>query len=81
MARSVYSRTFQKASELTGGLKKLARELRVPIAETIRLGEFEFAGETVTYPGPGPTASIGAAVLGEFRVSFDAGHRRVRFER
>ena len=33
MARSVYSRTFQKASELTGGLKKLARELRVPIAE------------------------------------------------
>ena len=33
MARSVYSRTFQKAAELSGGLKKLARELRVPIAE------------------------------------------------
>lgn len=33
MTRSVYSRTFQKAGELTGGLKKLARELHVPIAE------------------------------------------------
>lgn len=33
MPHSVYSRTFQKAAELAGGLKKLARELRVPIAE------------------------------------------------
>lgn len=33
MPGSVYSRTFQKAAELAGGLKKLARELRVPTAE------------------------------------------------
>jgi hypothetical protein len=33
MAPSVYSRTMQKAAELAGGHKKLARHLRVPIAE------------------------------------------------
>lgn len=31
MAASVYSRTLQKAADLTGGRKKLARVLRVPI--------------------------------------------------
>ncbi|MEA3194869.1 MAG: hypothetical protein QOD26_3202 [Betaproteobacteria bacterium] len=30
MAASVYSRTLQKAAELVGGRKKLARILRVP---------------------------------------------------
>jgi hypothetical protein len=33
MASSVYSRTFQKAAQLVGGPKKLARQLRVPLAE------------------------------------------------
>ena len=33
MASSVYSRTFQKAAQLAGGSKKLARLLRVPIGE------------------------------------------------
>jgi hypothetical protein len=33
MASSVYSRTFQKAAELAGGQKKLARHLRVPLAD------------------------------------------------
>jgi hypothetical protein len=33
MPASVYSRTFQKAAELTGGQKKLARLLRVPLAD------------------------------------------------
>jgi hypothetical protein len=33
MASSVYSRTMQKAAELAGGHKTLARHLRVPIAE------------------------------------------------
>lgn len=33
MANRVYSRTFQKAAELSGGLKKLARILRVPAAD------------------------------------------------
>jgi len=33
MAPSVYSRTLQKAAEAAGGQKKLARLLRVPIAE------------------------------------------------
>ena len=33
MASSVYSRTFQKASEISGGQKKLARQLRVPIKD------------------------------------------------
>lgn len=33
MARSVYSRTLQKAAEAAGGQKKLARLLRVPLAE------------------------------------------------
>ena len=33
MVHSVYSRTFQKAAELAGGQKKLARHLRVPLAE------------------------------------------------
>jgi len=31
MASSVYSRTLQKAAELLGGRKKLARVLRVPV--------------------------------------------------
>lgn len=33
MATSVYSRTLQKAAELAGGHKKLARYLRVPLGE------------------------------------------------
>jgi hypothetical protein len=33
MASSVYSRTFQKAAELKGGQKKLARYLQVPLAD------------------------------------------------
>lgn len=33
MASKVMSRTFQKAAELMGGQKNLARRLRVPIAE------------------------------------------------
>jgi hypothetical protein len=33
MAASVYSRTLQKAAEAAGGQKRLARVLRVPLAE------------------------------------------------
>ena len=33
MAASVYSRTLQKAAELLGGRKKLARILRVPMKD------------------------------------------------
>jgi hypothetical protein len=33
MASKVMSRTFQKAAELAGGQKNLARRLRVPLAE------------------------------------------------
>lgn len=33
MVAKVYSRTFQKAAELSGGVRKLARELRVPAAD------------------------------------------------
>ena len=33
MPASVYSKTLQKAAELVGGQKKLARQLRVPLAE------------------------------------------------
>jgi hypothetical protein len=33
MPASVYSRTLQKAAELVGGQRKLARQLRVPLAE------------------------------------------------
>lgn len=33
MISSVYSRTFHKAAQLAGGQKKLARHLRVPLAE------------------------------------------------
>jgi hypothetical protein len=33
MSSSVYSRTFQKAAELAGGQKKLARYLRVPLSD------------------------------------------------
>jgi hypothetical protein len=36
MATSVYSRTMQKAAQLAGGPKKLARYLRVPIADLER---------------------------------------------
>ena len=36
MVDRVYSRTFQKAVELIGGRKELARELRVPLAELER---------------------------------------------
>ena len=33
MVPKVYSRTFRKAAELSGSAKKLARELRVPLAD------------------------------------------------
>ena len=33
MPASVYSKTLQKAAELAGGQKKLARQLRVPLAD------------------------------------------------
>jgi hypothetical protein len=34
--KQVYTRTLQKAAELCGGRKKLARELRVPLADLER---------------------------------------------
>jgi hypothetical protein len=33
MVTKVYSRTFQKAAELCGGQRELARQLRVPLAD------------------------------------------------
>lgn len=33
MSSSVYSRTFQKAAQLAGGQKKLARFLHVPLSD------------------------------------------------
>jgi hypothetical protein len=33
MSNSVYSRTMQKAAQLAGGEKQLARHLRVPLAD------------------------------------------------
>jgi hypothetical protein len=33
MVEKIYGRTFQKAAELCGGQKKLARLLRVPLAD------------------------------------------------
>ena len=33
MSNTVYSRTFQKAAELIGSRKKLARHLQVPLAD------------------------------------------------
>lgn len=36
MATSVYSRTMQKAAQLAGGEKKLARYLRVPMADLLK---------------------------------------------
>ena len=33
MTSNVYSRTLQKAAQLAGGTKQLARQLRVPLAE------------------------------------------------
>ena len=33
MTSSVYSRTFQKAAQVAGGHKQLARHLRVPLAD------------------------------------------------
>jgi hypothetical protein len=36
MATKVMSRTFQKAAELAGGQKPLARKLRVPLGELQR---------------------------------------------
>ena len=53
MSASVYSRTFQKAAQLAGGNKKLARHLRVPLAEL----ENWIAGKGVP-----PTASFLKAV-------------------
>jgi hypothetical protein len=43
MVAKVYSRTFQKAAELCGGPRKLARQLRVPLAE---LEKWIAGGET-----------------------------------
>jgi hypothetical protein len=43
MVTKVYSRTFQKAAELCGGQKKLARQLRVPLAD---LEKWIAGGET-----------------------------------
>ena len=53
MSSSVYSRTFQKAAQLAGGNKKLARYLRVPLADL----ENWIAGKGVP-----PTASFLKAV-------------------
>ena len=36
MVTSVYSRTMQKAAQLAGGEKKLARYLRVPMADLLK---------------------------------------------
>lgn len=36
MVEKVYGRTLQKAAELSGGQKKLARYLRVPLADLER---------------------------------------------
>ena len=69
-------RSVGKAHTVSGETDILA----VPIRETLAIGAFEFPGEAVVHPSPGP-ANVGAAVLADFRVSFDQAHARVRFER
>lgn len=65
MAASVYSRTFQKASELVGGRAKLCRALRVPSAELDRwiadeavppIGVFLRAVDLIIVETPAPSA-------------------------
>jgi hypothetical protein len=69
VATSVYSRTLQKASELTGGHAKLCRELRVPLADLEKwiadkavppIGVFLRAVDLILYETPTPSGDTGS---------------------
>ena len=68
MAATVYSRTLQKASELTGGHARLCRELRVPLADLEKwiadkavppIGIFLRAVDLILYQTPTPASDSG----------------------
>jgi hypothetical protein len=69
VAASVYSRTFQKASELLGGHAKLCRHLRVPLTDLEKwiadkgvppIGIFLRAVDLILQETPAPPSDTGS---------------------
>jgi hypothetical protein len=54
---------------------------QVQIKEMVRLGRHEFPNATITFPALSDIGNVGAKILGQFAVTFDQQHQRVRLTR
>jgi hypothetical protein len=54
---------------------------QVQIKEMVRLGRHEFPDATITFPALSDIGNVGAKILGQFAVTFDQQHQRVRLTR
>jgi hypothetical protein len=54
---------------------------QVRIKEMVRLGRHEFPDATITFPALSDIGNVGAKILGQFAVTFDQQHQRVRLKR
>jgi hypothetical protein len=54
---------------------------QVELKDVVKLGRHEFPGATVTYPALGDNGNVGVKILGQFVITFDQQHERVRLTR
>ncbi|MFN2622381.1 MAG: aspartyl protease family protein [Chthoniobacterales bacterium] len=54
---------------------------QVQLKDVIKLGRHEFADATVVYPALGDIGNVGVKTLGQFAITFDQRHDRVRLTR
>jgi hypothetical protein len=76
--------TFAAEPATVGHARSISGEVEIKegrMSESARLGRYEFPQPAVTFPAPGDYANIGAKVLSDFAITFDAKNERVRFVR
>ncbi|HKR02379.1 MAG TPA: aspartyl protease family protein [Pyrinomonadaceae bacterium] len=76
--------TFAAAPVKVATARTISNEVEIKegrLKETIRLGRFEYAEPTITYPALSEDANVGAKVLREFSLSFDQKHKSLRLKR
>ncbi|HVP14493.1 MAG TPA: hypothetical protein VMS88_03050, partial [Terriglobales bacterium] len=75
---------LRAAPRVVGRARTVTNSFEIKAAQLngeVRLGAHRFADPTLDFQPLFPVANIGARVLGDFRVTFDQKHRRMRLER
>ncbi|HWS53309.1 MAG TPA: aspartyl protease family protein [Pyrinomonadaceae bacterium] len=75
---------FAAPPAVVGKARTISNEIEIKegrLTESIRLGRFEFAGPTVTFPAVSDDANIGSKALRDFSLTFDQKNKSVKLKR